>query len=321
MGFFSYECKACGHSILSSYSTDPEINEWMKEAVVLARDGSRVIGQYDGYGRVGGHGDFGYSCVWMHKACWELAGKPEFEDFDGPSDHAGDQGFFFKYENDMIDPRITDETERTRLLEEGKAAREKRWYDGRARKVFDWLDPEEQEYEDEDEEKREEPWRHRFGYSAAYEKGEELENEWWLRDKFDEDDGGLPVYTEDGDLLTFKGTEAECKAHIASLWAEFIESDECAAYLARAEELRAERRAERLAQLKAEGRYRTTYGEKHKNGERIWPVYQVLDELTYTRDDEEFIGNGCKTRCQAKADRMNEEWAEAGYPGKEDGAN
>lgn len=84
MGFFSYECKSCGHSILSSYSADPEINEWMTEVVVLSDNGSRVIGEYGGYGDIGGgssDGGMGGDAVWLHKACWEVAGKPEYDHF------------------------------------------------------------------------------------------------------------------------------------------------------------------------------------------------------------------------------------------------
>ena len=52
MGFFSYNCKECNHSILSRHSTNEGINEWMSHVVVLGSDGSRIDGEYDGYGRV-----------------------------------------------------------------------------------------------------------------------------------------------------------------------------------------------------------------------------------------------------------------------------
>jgi hypothetical protein len=87
MGFFSWECKGCTHSVREGHPSD-----WMTKAVVLERDGSRVIGFYDGYGRVGS-GEFeilnvDHPEVWHH-ACWVAAGKPEWT---GESRSASDQG-------------------------------------------------------------------------------------------------------------------------------------------------------------------------------------------------------------------------------------
>ena len=352
MGFFSYECKHCDHSILSSYSADPEINAWMKDTVVLSPNGSRTIGEYGGYGDISslsvGDGDIGGDAVWLHQACWEVAGKPEYDHFrkltasskmsrrsdrkvfavvsmtdddEGAvlshgdeqvsvnkvaeglyttkerevfetivgSDSAGDQGFFFGKEHDVIDPRITDEAERERLLTEGVEKRERRWYDQRARDVAEWFDPKEREYHDED--KQAEPWRHRFSYSQAYENQEEVENGWWLRDQFNPEDGGLPVEDADGELLVFKGTEDECKAYLASLWAQFVESDDCKAYLARRKVLRDEGLREEIERLKKKGRYEVSYGAApkgdtvKKEGGRDWvgkrTIYRVEDRLDY----------------------------------------
>jgi hypothetical protein len=123
MGFFSWNCKACGKSIISGYASC-EINDWMKNVVVLKENGSRIIGEYGGYGDVGGmeiHWD-GDPCVY-HQACWEKAGRP---DYDGPSDHAQDQGYFFGEEHDMLDPSKEyddPEGELARL----RAIREERW--------------------------------------------------------------------------------------------------------------------------------------------------------------------------------------------------
>jgi len=89
MGHFSYICKHCDRPILDSQSTWRGLNEWMATTVVLMASGSRVVGEYDGYGRVGridaneqADADEG---VWTHKACWEQAGKPEHEAYTGPS--------------------------------------------------------------------------------------------------------------------------------------------------------------------------------------------------------------------------------------------
>ena len=125
MGFFSWNCKACGKSIISGYASC-EINDWMKNVVVLRENGSRIIGEYGGYGDVDGmevYDGCGEDPCFYHQACWEKAGKPEY---DGPSDHAQDQGYFFGEEHDMLDPSKEyddPEAELARL----RAVREERW--------------------------------------------------------------------------------------------------------------------------------------------------------------------------------------------------
>ena len=54
MGHFSFNCPHCGRPILDEHSTWKGLNEWMSTAVVLMAQGSRVVGEYDGYGHVGG---------------------------------------------------------------------------------------------------------------------------------------------------------------------------------------------------------------------------------------------------------------------------
>ena len=95
MGFFSWNCKKCSHSIKSPYDI-PSGWEYMNEAVYLKPNGSIVIGDYDGYGRVGNEGheidwEAGEPELW-HKRCWENAGKPGFS---GSSKYSEDQGFFY----------------------------------------------------------------------------------------------------------------------------------------------------------------------------------------------------------------------------------
>jgi hypothetical protein len=108
MGFFSANCKGCGHPALCEGATNRNgINLWMKDVVALAPNGSILIGEYDGYGRVGEYEEaigFHGTAVW-HQACWEVAGKPSY---DGESAHADDQGWFFDDpEHDMADPRLS----------------------------------------------------------------------------------------------------------------------------------------------------------------------------------------------------------------------
>ena len=94
MGFFSWQCKKCDHSIKSPYDI-PTGWEHMGQAVVLQEGQEPVIGEYDGYGTVGhvGTQDITWDDPEMwHKECWKNAGKPEYT---GASERAEDQGFFY----------------------------------------------------------------------------------------------------------------------------------------------------------------------------------------------------------------------------------
>jgi hypothetical protein len=78
----------------------------MNDAVALLPNGSRVIGQYDGYGRIeSSYGnldssDVAESADWWHKACWLNTGKP---DFKARAEPAGDQGHFIDEDEYAID--------------------------------------------------------------------------------------------------------------------------------------------------------------------------------------------------------------------------
>jgi hypothetical protein len=92
MGLFSWNCKKCDHSI--KVAPTPDGWQYMNEATYLKPNGSVVIGEYDGYGRIDGceiDWESGEPEVW-HKRCWENAGKPSYT---GPSKHADDQGYFY----------------------------------------------------------------------------------------------------------------------------------------------------------------------------------------------------------------------------------
>ena len=52
MGFFSWNCRGCGHPMLSDHKAN-KINRWMRDVVAVEHDGNVVKGGYDGYGRVG----------------------------------------------------------------------------------------------------------------------------------------------------------------------------------------------------------------------------------------------------------------------------
>jgi hypothetical protein len=114
MGFFSQDCASCGHPALSSMATT-EVNAWMSQVVAISPpnefagrplQGEVHIGEYDGYGRVGGaEYAVGESATVWHVACWELAMKPM--GWQGASRRSADQGWFFEEgAHDLPDPRI-----------------------------------------------------------------------------------------------------------------------------------------------------------------------------------------------------------------------
>lgn len=230
MGYSSYCCKHCDLAILSHDATDEGLNEWMAEVVMLNDEGSRlVVPKYSGY--AGQYEEFALNgSVWVHKACWELAGKPEFESYDGPSLYDPNQGAGGK-DCLVVDPRVTDEDERARLLAVGLEKRAERQYYWKAHTVEEWM-----------QERRQASWRQRF---SCYAKICLTETGALLRDA----DGNVVEDPESCvyyDILddahtehTFKGSKAECEAHLASLWDEFMKSDECKAYLDFLEERRA----------------------------------------------------------------------------------
>jgi hypothetical protein len=83
----------------------PGVNTWMTEIVAIQPDGAIHVGQYDGYGSVGGAEDvIGADATVYHVACWETAGRPM--KYQGASPHSADQGWFFDDgAHDLPDPR------------------------------------------------------------------------------------------------------------------------------------------------------------------------------------------------------------------------
>jgi len=107
MGFFSWDCEGCKHSIRGGYSTY-EISRWMTRVVILFQKYSGPItqGVYDGYGRLQGDaqrpvrfppvadrnlGDEEPFTMY-HEACWKILGSPD--KFSCASRYARDQGYF-----------------------------------------------------------------------------------------------------------------------------------------------------------------------------------------------------------------------------------
>jgi hypothetical protein len=90
MGFFSWECPECGHSI-RFYGACRGASRWLSQAVVIRRTGTIVRGSYDGYGRVDGYEIRDLKACIYHARCYHLAGSPGYT---GLSNTARDQGFF-----------------------------------------------------------------------------------------------------------------------------------------------------------------------------------------------------------------------------------
>ena len=85
MGFFSWNCKGCGHPLLSGYVTN-QTNSWMGDGVAITAKGKIIRGNYDGYGRLDDC-EFHKDVKWLtngsvnepdvyHKTCWDLMGNP-----------------------------------------------------------------------------------------------------------------------------------------------------------------------------------------------------------------------------------------------------
>jgi hypothetical protein len=92
MGFFSWNCKGCGHPMLCSEAVLDK-NKWMNDVVVLCKDGTVMRGSYDGYGRVNEREIDDCSPECYHQHCWDKAGRPI--EYTGESQMSSDQGWFF----------------------------------------------------------------------------------------------------------------------------------------------------------------------------------------------------------------------------------
>lgn len=337
MGFFSYNCKECGHPLLSPGATDKGINDWMSQAVVLTDGGSRIIGEYDGYGRVGGYDGGLDGEVCLHVACWEKAGKPEVSRYDSGSDSAEDQGFFFDDgAHDLIDPRITEGREE--LLKKGQEARTQRRFDHKAQEVARWI-------KEGPIDEKDPPWTQRFSVSHKFHGRAAVRGQWIMSDRDHE-------FFQDDETRTFHGTEEEAHALCAKLWGEFVASDKCKALLERAEVLRIEGLRRYAADLREKGRYEVSYGSSRKGGDTVGggspchrSLYYVSDKLTFERlavfdyegenkhfeSDIYYEGNHSpewearveenraderarRAKAEAEAKRLEAEWAAQGKP-------
>lgn len=147
MGLFSWDCPCCGHSVRYHGAT-VETSRWLSQAVVVFSNGDRVSGTYSGYGEVGNTNlvDHDGRFAMYHRACWTLAGKPEFEK---PSRDAHDQGYFVG-EYDPEEPKSVEaceilkaaakaKLEQKRLAYEKARAKMRAEYVARGEEVPAWL--------------------------------------------------------------------------------------------------------------------------------------------------------------------------------------
>jgi hypothetical protein len=112
MGFFSWNCKGCGHPLLSSYAAHDN-NLWMVSGVAITKRGRLHRGGYDGYGRLNGvridldvywskrTGTSSCNPDCYHRACWLIMGQPL--QYKGGSENASDQGYFFDPDEHNVD--------------------------------------------------------------------------------------------------------------------------------------------------------------------------------------------------------------------------
>jgi hypothetical protein len=92
MGLFSWDCKGCGHPLISHWYIEKD-NRWMMDGVFIELNGKEHRGSYDGYGRLDDTDiveilDMENPCVY-HVACYELLERPGYT---GPSNRSWCQG-------------------------------------------------------------------------------------------------------------------------------------------------------------------------------------------------------------------------------------
>lgn len=119
MGYFSWDCKGCNHSIREGQG-------WMGKAVVQGADGDTASGAYDGYGRLSGSTgeteltDMGGKFAIYHKVCFILLGRPEYS---APSRSARDQGT--PPSDEFPEPRNADDLRALKELADAADRKEK----------------------------------------------------------------------------------------------------------------------------------------------------------------------------------------------------
>ena len=328
-----YQCKHCKHPV-HDYTTK-DINEWMHDAVVLFQDGTRLIGEFDTeHGHTVGKRETENDGVWLHKLCWETAGRPEFDSYETPSKRM-DECAYGDEELWIITPTVTDEAERARLLATGIKAHEGRLFDQRASEMDNLI---ETDSEWQTDEHKQFPWRQMFQVHGR-------------RDT-------VEIYNKlTRDCVPYDGTEDEADAECKRLFEAFLASDDYKALRDRRVELEAKWNVEHMEKLKKEGRFQVGYRPSKKGGDVLdgrrmgRSMFYVRDKLVYDEvaefdfseelapkeyeTDPDWEGEHAseawlarvnafraetgriRDEADAMAKSLNSDWADAGYPGKD----
>lgn len=98
MGFFSWQCAKTKKPVMSSYAVGNGPFDFSSKVVVLFKNGDRLSGTYDGYGRVDG-----FEIVDYPEERWRMVIQKYYngETFDDlpQNNHEPNQGFFWDDED------------------------------------------------------------------------------------------------------------------------------------------------------------------------------------------------------------------------------
>ena len=94
MGFFSWKCAKSDKPVMSEYAVANSPWQFASDVIVLFRNGDRISGTYDGYGRVNG-----FEIVDLDEREWRMVIKKYYnnETFDQlkQNKHDPGQGYFY----------------------------------------------------------------------------------------------------------------------------------------------------------------------------------------------------------------------------------
>lgn len=97
MGFFSWKCAKSNRPVMADMGVQNSPWEFASDVIVLFKDGSRVVGSYDGYGRV--IGDSYTELVELDENRWRMVIRRYYnnESFDDLPKNEPDpgQGWFY----------------------------------------------------------------------------------------------------------------------------------------------------------------------------------------------------------------------------------
>lgn len=105
MGFFSWKCAKSEKPVMSEYAVGGSPFEFASDVVVLFKNGDRISGTYDGYGRVNGHEIIDYS-----ESTWRMVIRKYHngETFDQLPQNKHDPGQGYFYSDEELEELFTD---------------------------------------------------------------------------------------------------------------------------------------------------------------------------------------------------------------------